>query len=204
MQKTKQVDPLAAGELASALADGELRGVEFAQALDALRANEEAQARWHTYHLVGDVLRSGAAAAVRPHDAAFLARLRQRLRDEPAAPHPAVGPGVRAPLQASANDGVWRWKLVAGLSSLAMVAVLGWQFAAALRDEGAGGQLARSAPPASTVSQAAQLASAEAPVMIRDPQLDRLIAAHQQQGGASALQMPAGFLRNATFERPAR
>ena len=82
MQKTQQKDSLAAGELASALADGELRGVEFAQALDALRANEEGQARWHTYHLVGDVLRSGAAAAVRPHDAASRA-LRAGLHDSP-------------------------------------------------------------------------------------------------------------------------
>jgi sigma-E factor negative regulatory protein RseA len=34
--------------------------------------------------------------------------------------------------------------------------------------------------------------------------LDQLLAAHQQFGGTSALQMPAGFVRNATFERPAR
>ncbi|HOF51200.1 MAG TPA: anti-anti-sigma factor, partial [Rhodoferax sp.] len=46
--------------------------------------------------------------------------------------------------------------------------------------------------------------SAEGPVMLRDPELDALMAAHQQLGGHSALQMPSGFLRNATFERPAR
>jgi len=200
MHKTKQ-NSTAACELASALADGELQGTEFAQALDALQADEQAQLRWHTYHLVGDVLRSGAGAPVRPHDPAFVARLRQRLQDEQAAPRAAAAQVVRVPLRHSANDGIWRWKLVAGLSSLAVVAVLGWQFVVALRDEGAGAQLARSA---ATVPQATELASAEAPVMIRDPQLDRLIAAHQQQGGASALQMPAGFLRNATFERPAR
>jgi sigma-E factor negative regulatory protein RseA len=43
-----------------------------------------------------------------------------------------------------------------------------------------------------------------APVMIRDPQLDALLAAHRQFGGTSALQMPTGFLRNATFEEGAR
>ena len=203
MHKTKQ-DSMAACELASALADGELQGSEFAQALDALQADEEARARWHTYHLVGDVLRSGAGAAVRPHDPAFVARLRRRLRDEQATPRSVAAQVVRAPLRHSANDGLWRWKLAAGLSSLAVVAVLGWQFVVALRDDGAGAQLARSAAPAATVAQPTELAGAEAPVMIRDPQLDQLIAAHQQQGGASALQMPAGFLRNATFERPAR
>ena len=41
-------------------------------------------------------------------------------------------------------------------------------------------------------------------VMIRDPRLDELLAAHRQTGGTTALQMPAGFLRNATFEAPAR
>ena len=41
-------------------------------------------------------------------------------------------------------------------------------------------------------------------VMIRDPRLDELLAAHKQFGSTSALQMPAGFLRNATFETPGR
>ena len=41
---------------------------------------------------------------------------------------------------------------------------------------------------------------AESPVMLRDPRLDELLAAHRQFGGTSALQMPTGFLRNATFE----
>jgi sigma-E factor negative regulatory protein RseA len=35
--------------------------------------------------------------------------------------------------------------------------------------------------------------------MLRNPQLDALIAAHNQVGGSSALQMPSGFLRSATF-----
>jgi sigma-E factor negative regulatory protein RseA len=42
-------------------------------------------------------------------------------------------------------------------------------------------------------------ATETAPVMIRDPRLDELLAAHKQFSGASALQQPAGFLRNATF-----
>jgi sigma-E factor negative regulatory protein RseA len=40
--------------------------------------------------------------------------------------------------------------------------------------------------------------------MIRDSRLDALLAAHRQFGGTSALQMPAGFLRNATFEEDSR
>ena len=42
--------------------------------------------------------------------------------------------------------------------------------------------------------------AAQSQVMIRDPRLDELLAAHRQLGNnTSALQMPAGFLRNATF-----
>ena len=43
-----------------------------------------------------------------------------------------------------------------------------------------------------------------ASLMIRDPHLDELLAAHRQFGGTSALQAPAGFLRNAAFEGPGR
>ena len=41
-------------------------------------------------------------------------------------------------------------------------------------------------------------------VMIRDPRLDELLAAHNQFGSTSALQMPAGFLRNDNFSTPSR
>jgi hypothetical protein len=40
--------------------------------------------------------------------------------------------------------------------------------------------------------------------LIRDPRLDKLLAAHRQLGGATALDTSSGFLRNATFEAPSR
>jgi sigma-E factor negative regulatory protein RseA len=46
--------------------------------------------------------------------------------------------------------------------------------------------------------------AAAAPAMLRDSRLDELLAAHKQFGGTSALQMPAGFLRNATFDSAQR
>ena len=204
MQNTMQQKSLDACELASALADGELQDAEFAQALTALQASAQAQASWHTYHLVGDVLRSGAGAAMGGQDAAFMARLRQRLKKEEQGVARQNVPTRRVAVQESVNDSVWRWKLVAGLSSLAVVAVLGWQLAVSRPGEEVAAKLARSGVPEQTVDPSTQLASADTPQMIRDPRLDQLIAAHQQLGGTSALQMPAGFLRNATFERPAR
>jgi sigma-E factor negative regulatory protein RseA len=38
--------------------------------------------------------------------------------------------------------------------------------------------------------------------MVRDARLEEMLAAHKEVGGMSALQVPSGFLRNATFETP--
>lgn len=91
-----------------------------------------------------------------------------------------------------------RWKLVAGLASLATVMVVGWHLTSNDGTADGASQLAQVAVPVQPAAAGAT------PAMIRDPRLDQLLAAHQQFGGTSALQMPAGFVRNATFERPAR
>ncbi|MBC7954750.1 MAG: hypothetical protein H7Y33_02615 [Cytophagales bacterium] len=41
-------------------------------------------------------------------------------------------------------------------------------------------------------------------VLIRDAQLEALLAEHRQHGGMSALQMPSGFIRNATYDAGGR
>lgn len=185
-------------ELLSALADGELQGDELAQAL-ALCARDSACARWRDYHLIGDVLRAPELA--RADDSTqFLQRVRSALANEPAAPVLSSPPAMVAP---AANDSLFRWKMVAGFASLAAVAAIGWNSFSVLQSEPPqGAQLAATQPSAAT--EQTELAQAGPPVMIRDPRLDELLAAHKQYGGASALQMPAGFLRNATFETPQR
>jgi len=198
-------------ELVSALADGQLRGEEFARALALTEHSEDARAQWHAYHLVGDVLRSDELAASSARDVAFAARLRQRLQQEASMERPAIamkfvasGAGVsRSEGQnrtehPSANDASMRWKLVAGLASLATVMVVGWHLTSNDGTADGASQLAQVAVPVQPAAAGAT------PAMIRDPRLDQLLAAHQQFGGTSALQMPAGFVRNATFERPAR
>ena len=215
-------DVLRNRETISALADGQLRGDEFARAVEVALADVDAQATWHAYHLVGDVLRSGERAACAA-DRGFVTRLQTRLRQEPGRSGPVLAdPPVAIDLRAdnvrstgasasfdaragAANESGFGWKLVAGFASLAAVAAIGWNALGGLT--GATGQpvLALQAPAAAPAAQsAATLAGGELPVMIRDPRLDELLAAHKQFGGTSALQMPAGFLRNATFEGPAR
>ncbi|MGE4242785.1 sigma-E factor negative regulatory protein [Ramlibacter sp.] len=182
----------------SALADGQLQGAAFARAVEAAHGDAAAREAWRDYHLIGDVLRSGELASHRA-PGEFMARLQARLRDEPGfAPvaAPAAKPIVVARALPAANDGSMRWKMVAGVASVAAVAAFTWNVAV---------------PPAAQPQLAAAPASAApvakvvpAGVMIRDAHIDQLLAAHRQLGGATALQAPAGFLRNATFEGPAR
>jgi sigma-E factor negative regulatory protein RseA len=203
-------------ELVSALADGQLSGEEFALAVAWVGAAQDARLSWHAYHVVGDVLRCGESMAG-AHDAAFLRRLRLGLAQEATLMQkvPATASAVEHKISlsgaglgwakgAAANDNRWRWKLVSGVASVVAVLVLSWQFLT-----GSDGQFGASqrvqAPelsgnPVAALQQTPVATNVESQVMLRDPQLDALLAAHRQFGGTSALQMPAGFLRNATFE----
>lgn len=203
-------------ELVSALADGQLRGEEFARAVTLTGTAGDARATWHSYHLVGDVLRDGATGPI-GREAEFMQRLQKRLAQEkrPVSLVPALSASLLEPapmkrgeangqeLQ-SANDAVFRWKMVAGLASLATVTVIGWQAVSGFATQNNSTTLAQANVNQQTAAVLKPMDDAEPQVMLRDPQLDALLAAHRQFGGASALQMPAGFLRNATFEGATR
>ena len=196
-------------ERLSALMDGQ---AEDAPAWDDMDGGAQMRECWHLYHVVGDVLRTPELAHC-ADDATFLARLRERMNAEAppqrtaAAPEPVVMPdAVREP----ANDSVFRWKMLAAAASLAAVALVAWNVVAPQATPGA--QMAQSAPqPQATapvlaaVSPAASSAGAALALehsahgmMLRDPYLDELLAAHQQAAGTSGI-AAAGFLRNATF-----
>ena len=193
-------------ERLSALTDGQVQGDEFAQAMRWAETDEGLQT-WQVYHLIGDVMRSPELA--RPADLGFLATLRAELaKAPPVAELPTAEVVQLAPVsprfEASANASVFHWKVAAGLASFAAVAALGWHMYAG--PAASGPQLAIVSPVSGP--EAATAVAENGPpgqsVMIRDPRLDELLAAHRQFGVTSPLQMPAGFLRNATFEAPAR
>ena len=189
-----KMDKMDNQELISALADGQLRGDEFARAIDVAAADAQARQSWCAYHVVGEVLRTGRASTGTPPEA-FLSRLQQKLRQEQAAALPVVQPVVlRKPQAPAAND--WAWKLAAGVASVAAVAAVGWNLW--------GGAAPSGQPQLAAVPAAASVVEASATPMLRDPNLDKLMAAHRQFGGATALGTSSGFLRNATFEGPAR
>ena len=203
-------------ERVSALMDGQLHSQEFAHAVRAACDDADAQEAWNTYHLIGDVLRAGVAVHgnVAPD---FVARVQTRLQAEGVAMAPVAevisqrpGAGGAEPLPArppAANTDSFRWKMVAGFASLAAVAAIGWNSASTVSAPTAAPQLAQApqtmASPLVAVA-VPSLGQGGSAVMLRDPQLDDILAAHKQQGGSSALQMPAGFLRNATFEERTR
>ncbi|MEJ6024072.1 sigma-E factor negative regulatory protein [Ramlibacter sp. PS4R-6] len=185
-------------EMVSALADGQLAGEAFARGVEIASTDEAAREAWHAYHLIGDVLRSSDLAHCAPSDG-FLARLQERLREEPAAAFQAAALVAAAPRATeAANDGSFRWKVVAGAASFAAVSAIAWTLIGTAPGRQEGAQLAASRAAGGTV-----LTSSERGVMIRDPRLDEFMAAHRQLGGAT-LVAPAGYLRNATFDTPAR
>ena len=213
--------------LLSAMLDGELGEAELNDWLSCDPEMVDAATQGQSYQLIGEALRrqppsveAGTSASV------FLAGVQTRLRSEaPAATTPAASflplqatraTQVRAP---AANDAVFRWKLVAGLASLAGVMAVSWSVLgnapAGMGPGAAAPQLALSQPSqegTASVQAVADAAPAATPlavntsqgVLIRDAELEALMAEHRQHGGVTALQMPAGFLRNATFDPDAR
>lgn len=209
----------------SALVDGELADNE----LDSLLADmshpnpHHSLATWHSYQVIGEVLRASAPASAAQAPQDFLACIHARLQAQtPLASSPDLTPALsvasavvaghaRAP---AANDAVFRWKLVAGLASLGAVMAVSWSVlgtapSGAGGSNHAGAQLAWVGPARDT-AEPQTLASTEVVIntpqgaVIRDAQLEALMAEHRQHGGMSALQMPAGFLRNATYASTGR
>ena len=194
-------------EQISSLADGGLVAAERAQVVQNLLASADGMQTWHRYHVVGDVLRS-AELAPSGDDHAFWRRLSQTLVLEPLYPDArthvdaAVAGAViaiapTAPSTVSANDSVWRWRLLAGVSTAALLIVVGLGLAPVVAPQGDAriAMVTAPVPPPDF-----QVVDSSQGAMLRDPHLDQLMAAHQQWGGHSALQVPAGFLRNATYE----
>lgn len=205
-------------ERLSALADGQLSEDVAKQTLDWLTHDDDAQARWNIYHLVGEVMRSGEVSCP-DREAAFMQRLSEALVMEPAPTcrddaikieatkaHQESFSELKSINNTAANDASFGWRLAGGFAALLAVVVVSWQGLSAGLESGAGPQLAQVIVPTNQSLAALPLVTTSdgAPLMIRDPQLDAFLAAHKQFGGTSAFQKPSGFLSNAVFEGAAR
>lgn len=179
----------------SALLDGELQG-DGAQAVQRACTlwRDDAQARhdWHTWNLIGDVMRSDELAQAPARDAAFLGRLRERLAGEPV----VLAPAAVAPAAARGWRQAWLLPTAVAAGFVMVAGVL---------------VVARTAPPqtspvlASTPAPGLSLAAVPGAVpssvtgaagLIRDPRLDSYLRAHQSARGSPAAAVPGGGMRN--------
>lgn len=225
---------LQARERLSALSDGQAGADDLQGVLAAWRDDPAARAAtcevWHAYHLIGDVMRSEDLAG-QGRDDLFLSRLRERLAQEPVvmAPATAAAPrGESADARILVGNGAAevrqqprRRSWTAPVATAAgVMAVAGVLVVTRLSDPsvlpGAGATLVQ-APPAATaaagVTQAAapsrasgaeQIVVTANGTLVRDARLEQYLTAHKQFGGSSALGVPSGFLRGATYEGPSR
>ena len=200
-----------------------------AEALDELltdwQDDGECARAWHGYHLIGEVLRGGdalgcsAQATTHQGSVAFARRVVEAAR-APASSMATVGEAtvlvsedlpvdqlvtLKRTLPA-ANDSVFRWKMVAGLATLAAVLSVAW----GVGGPGSAQDAVLAKRPAVVVTASSDvglqpvLVSTPQGTVLRDARLEELMQAHRQTGGASALQVPAGFLRSATFDASQR
>ena len=192
----------------SALMDGELQGYKLQSAITAVLSDPYARSAWHAYHVLGDVLRSEELSRA-AQDLQFLTKLEVRLAQEPLPLRiadviqiPNLQPQGRD-LQ-SANGPIF-WRVLAGVACSALVAVIGVSVWSPAASPTSTSMAIMTAPATVSLAQSVPLDIAVGSNgMIRDPRLDQLLSAHQQLGGHSALQMPSGFLRNATYEGAGR
>ena len=209
----------ATAEKLSALMDGELDAMEVAGACAVWRDSDTHRATWHAFHLIGDVMRSDDLATSGRRDAALLARLRERLADEPVvlAPLPLAAPVLDVPVPLRANGTRSRRRsmgsaaVAAGFVAVAGVLVV----TRAPAPTGAVQVAVTQAPavptpaPSAPVVLPARVSVESAPEpelliangrMLRDARIDRYLSAHQQFAGSSALGVPSAFLRSATAD----
>lgn len=209
----------AAAERLSALTDGELDAQGCAAACADWRDDEASRSHWHTYQLIGDVLRSEDLASTAAKDSAFLLALRARLEDEPIvlAPQPMSAtvfePATTGVVAAqNATKRRWGWlapaAVAAGFIAVASSLTVMWaplksgDDAAVLAAANPVRAQAVSAPASEVIEPPALIAKIANGQVIRDPRLDRYLAAHKQFAGAAMLGVPSAFVRSAAAEAP--
>jgi sigma-E factor negative regulatory protein RseA len=177
----------------SRLMDGDTADVEAG--CRAFGSDVEVRADWHAYHLIGDVMRSADTGASTARDAEFLARLRERLADEPVpmapAPLGAAARGAASPFRR--QPWMSRAAIAAGFALVAGTLVV----TRGSLSDGGGGQVALGGTnPGGATRQASFSsggASSAAPfalvdgVMLRNSELDRYLEAHREYAPSDAL-----------------
>lgn len=190
------------GETLSALADGQPDAL--AAACAQWRDDPRTRQTWHAYHLIGDVMRSEDLASAPAHDAAFLARLRARLAEEPV----VLAPDTASDAPSTTRRKPWLlpaamaagFVLVAGVLVVTRVGLPGAAEGAAV--------MAGASGAATGLTRVGQGVGSWAPqndtsVVLRNPRLDEYLRAHASARAGAALVAPGGTLRRVDAAVPA-
>lgn len=208
MDRDLQEDRQAQRQALSAMLDGD--AVDADRACRAWHEDAQSRADWHVYQLIGEVMRSDETVSAPQHDAQFLARLRERLAQEPVVLAPSAA--ARATRTTWARR-AWAAPVAVAAGFLAVVGVVvvagvGVPESMSL-DRSA--QAESAAVPGGVASLQTGTAAASAVavpagegVLIRNAALDRYLAAHKQYSSTSALAVPGGAVRNAAATAPGR
>lgn len=191
-------------EALSALVDGEADAAAAGEGSARWRDDEDARATWHAYQLIGDVLRSDDLAASQ-RDRVFMQRLHVRLMQEPVVLVPASSLPDDPPEHGQAGL-LHRWAVPLGLAA-GMALVLSTLVVVRQDQEANAPALVAGAKPVQSLQRAGLTAvagSSSAPVLLRDPRLDRYLAAHKQYQSANAMGPSTGFIRSATYDTGTR
>lgn len=193
----------------SALMDGDRAAAD--QVCRAWRSDASVRGDWHTYHLIGDLLRSDEHRCEPAHDANFVARLRERLAAEPT----VLAPQPKARLAIQRARRLRTWMAPAAVAA-GFVAVAGALVVTRVGtpDGETGDRLAGVvvAPVAPVVQVSTTPGAGSAPAMalpegaalIRSGELDRYLAAHRQHANTFAPGVPRGDVRSVSVTEPGR
>ena len=174
----------------SAFADGSLDGAQHEQLLLALE-QPEARQTWETYHCIGDVLRLPDTAV--EFSAGFAARMADRLAAEPA--HLGAS-AVAAPVMDTGAGQPWHAGMMLrkfGMRGAGVAAAVVFTLIAipklSLQQHGSDSN--------ASIAKLADPAGAAAGEVLRNPQIDEYLLAHQRY--SPSVYNTAQYARSATF-----
>lgn len=216
--QAKAPAPSELAESLSALADGQLPARDLVAAADHIFQGRQVRLTWYSYHLLGDILRTGHSPS-HPADAEFFGRFASRLAAErpyswsEIAIEPVANTADAArPFtdfssgRSAANEAYFSWRTVAGFLGVMLFASLGWQIGMPWAEHARGAQLASTkvVAPVGQPVPVPDIAPVAASTLLRDPELDAVMQAQRAHPGSPVLPGVNGRVRNATFQGAGR